>query len=92
MTDPDAEVWRHTFEPGPDFTLEVRGLIVGRVLRNDTMPASATARWFWTIPVCARSSAFRSRASRPKVPKLAAPMDEAEPDLLASIGCPTLAV
>lgn len=47
MTDPDAEVWRHTFEPGPDFTLEVRGIVVGRVYRNDTIPAPP--RWYWTI-------------------------------------------
>ncbi len=47
VTDPDAEVWRHTFEPGPDCTLEVRGIVVGRVYRNDTIPAPP--RWYWTI-------------------------------------------
>ncbi|MFD6316935.1 hypothetical protein [Methylorubrum thiocyanatum] len=51
MTDPDAEVWRHTFEPGPDFSLEVRGIVVGRVYCNDTIPAPP--RWYWTI-TCVR--------------------------------------
>lgn len=39
MTDPDAEVWRYTFAPGPDFTLKVRGQIIDRVLRTDVTPA-----------------------------------------------------
>jgi hypothetical protein len=39
MSDPDAELWRHTFEPGPDFILEVRGQVVGQVYRNDAIPA-----------------------------------------------------
>ncbi|CAO4178744.1 hypothetical protein [Methylorubrum populi] len=49
----DEEVWRYTFKPGPDFSLSVRGQIIGRVLRIDTMPAETTARWFWSI-TCVR--------------------------------------
>lgn len=59
----DAEVWRYTFEPGPDFTLEVRGQIIGRVLRNDTLPAAATARWFWTI-TCVRQFVGMTKPSK----------------------------
>lgn len=62
-SDPDAEVWRYTSEPGPDFTLEVRGQIIGRVHRIDTMPASATARWSWTI-TCVRQFVGMTKPSR----------------------------
>ena len=47
----DEEVWRYTFEPGPDFSLEVRGEIIGRVLRNDVTPAGPI--WEWSI-TCVR--------------------------------------
>lgn len=61
MSDPDAEVWRHTFEPGPDFTLEVRGIVVGRVYRNDTIPAPP--RWYWTI-TCVRQFVGMTKPSK----------------------------
>jgi hypothetical protein len=56
-----AEVWRYTFEPGPDFTLEVRGIVVGRVYRNDTIPAPP--RWYWTI-TCVSQFVGVSRPSK----------------------------
>ncbi len=61
MSDPDAEVWRHTFEPGPDFTLEVRGQIIGRVHRIDTKPTPP--RWFWTI-TCVRQFVGMTKPSK----------------------------
>lgn len=61
MTDPDAEVWSHTFEPGPDFTLEVRGIVVGRIYRNDTIPAPP--RWYWTI-TCVRQFVGMTKPSK----------------------------
>lgn len=61
VTDTDAEVWRHTFEPGPDFTLEVRGLVIGRVFREDTKPTPP--RWFWTI-TCVRQFVGQTKPSR----------------------------
>jgi len=61
VTDPDAEVWRHTFEPGPDFTLEVRGIVVGRIYRNDSIPAPP--RWYWTI-TCVRQFVGMTKPSK----------------------------
>lgn len=61
--DPDAEAWRYTFEPGPDFSLSVRGEIIGRVLRIDTMPAAVTARWFWSIS-CVRQFVGMTKPSK----------------------------
>ncbi|CAO4156510.1 hypothetical protein GPNCGGLF_LOCUS4927 [Methylorubrum aminovorans] len=61
VSDPDAEVWRHTFEPGPDFVLEVRGEIIGRVHRNDTIPAPP--RWFWTV-TCVRQFVGMTKPSK----------------------------
>lgn len=61
MNDPDAEVWRYTFEPGPDFTLEVRGQIIGRVQRNDVMPGGS--KWGWSI-TCVRQFIGMTKPSK----------------------------
>lgn len=47
MTDPDAGSWRYTFEPSPDFSLSVRGEIIGRVQRDDTK--ATPPHWGWSI-------------------------------------------
>ncbi|BAU91142.1 hypothetical protein MPPM_2537 [Methylorubrum populi] len=61
MSDPDAEVWRYTFEPGPDFTLEVRGQIIGRIVRDDVMPGGS--KWGWSI-TCVRQFVGMTKPSK----------------------------
>ncbi|MGA4555141.1 hypothetical protein [Methylorubrum aminovorans] len=61
MSDPDAEVWRYTFEPGPDFSLSVRGEIIGRVQRDDTI--ATPPHWGWSI-TCVRQFIGLTKPSR----------------------------
>ena len=61
MREPNAEVWRYTFEPGPDFSLSVRGEIIGRVQRDDTK--ATPPHWGWSI-TCVRQFVGMTKPSK----------------------------